>query len=145
MKVFGHPMHVMFIHFPVGLIPMDLVLSFLSYYFQQPILATAAFYCLAGGVITGYVALLTGLLDLLAIPRENKLAVGAGLLHGFVNGTVILVYSVLAYKAWQSYPQLTTPTMPLLLIKFLLVGSLFIGNFLGGKLIYKHHVGIQNV
>lgn len=145
MKVFGHPIHVMLIHFAVGLLPMDLVLSYLSYQFHEPSFTTAAFYSLIGGVITGYVALLTGLLDLLTIPKENKIALGTGLLHGFINGTVILVYSVFAYKAWQAYPQLTAPTLAALLVKGLLVISLLIGNFLGGKLIYKHHVGINKL
>lgn len=145
MKVFGHPMHVMLIHFPVGLLPMDLVLSFLSYQLHEPSFATAAYYCIMGGVGTGYIALLTGLLDLIALPKENKVALGTGLLHGFINGTVILIYSIFAYKAWQAYPQLNTPSIVLLLIKGLLVGCLFIGNFLGGKLIYKHHVGIKEV
>src|SRR5215217_1885418 len=145
MKVFGHPMHVMLIHFPVGLLPMELVLSFLAYKFQEPSFATAAFYCLIGGVATGYIAILTGLLDLIAIPKENKIALGTGLLHGFINGIAVLVYSVFAYKAWQAYPQIGTPTVVSLLVKCLLVFCLLTGNCLGGKLIYKHHIGIKNI
>jgi len=53
------------------------------------------------------------------------------------------VYSVFAYKAWQSYPQVPAPTLVSLLLKSLLVFCLLIGNFLGGKLIYQHHVGIK--
>jgi uncharacterized membrane protein len=143
MKVFGHPLHVMLIHFPVGLLPAEGVLSLLAYFYPGLPFTAAAFYCLVGGVVSGYVAILSGLLDLIAIPKENKLAIGAGLLHGFVNGLVVLVYSIFAYKAWQAYPRLETPSLVLLVIKALLLLCLFIGNFLGGKLIYKHHIGIS--
>ena len=143
MKIFGHPLHVMVIHFPVGLLPMELVLSFLAYYTGNASFPTAAAYSLFGGVLMGYAAILTGLLDLLAIPKEQKATLGAGLLHGFVNGMVVLIYSIFAYKAWQAYPRFDQPTLPILLLKLLLVLSLFIGNFLGGNLIYKHRIGLQ--
>lgn len=142
MKVFGHPLHVMLIHFPIGLLPMDWVLSLLAYLYPNGSFETAAFYCLIGGVLTGYVAMLSGLLDFIAIPKENKVAIGAALLHGFMNGFVVLVFSIFAYKAWQADPAVKTSTLTPLLVKGLLLLCLFIGNFLGGKLIYKHHVGL---
>lgn len=144
MKFFGHPLHVMVIHFPVGLLPMDLLLSFLGYYFGNASFLAAACYSLIGGVATGYVALVTGLLDLAAIPKKENQAIGAGLQHGFVNGLVILVYSIFAYKAWHALPHFEQPSLPMLLLKLLLVLSLFVGNFLGGNLIYKHRVGLHN-
>jgi hypothetical protein len=33
----------------------------------------------------------TGLLDLIYIPKEKKAALGSGLIHGFINGAVILI------------------------------------------------------
>jgi len=145
MKVFDHPVHVMLVHFPIGLLPMELVLSLLAYKLQDPSFATAAFYCLIGGVATGFIAMLTGLLDLIAIPKTNKIALSTGLLHGFINGTAVLVYSIFAYKAWQAYPQVHAPSLVLLLMKSLLVLCLLFGNFLGGKLIYKYRVGINKM
>jgi uncharacterized membrane protein len=143
MRIFGHPIHVMLIHFPIGLLPMEFVLSGLAYIYQDTLLATAAFYCGVGGVATGYVAMLTGLLDLIAIPKENKPAMGTGLLHGFINGLVVLVYTVFVYKAWQAYPNVNVQSLATLLVKGLLVGCLLFGNFLGGRLIYQHHIGIN--
>ena len=143
MKVFGHPMHVMLIHFPIALLPMEWVLSLLAYLYPNHSFTMAAFYCLIGGVLSGYIAMLTGLLDLIRIPKENKLAIGTGLLHGFINGLVVLIYTVFAFKAWQGYPQVATSTLAMLVVKAVLVGCLLIGNFLGGKLIYKHHIGLS--
>jgi uncharacterized membrane protein len=143
MKVFGHPLHVMLIHFPIGLLPMEFVLSGLAYIYQEPLFATAAFYCGVGGVAAGYLAMLTGLLDLIAIPKENKLALSTGLLHGFINGLVVLVYTVFVYKIWQAYPKVEVPSLIVLLVKGLLLGCLLFGNFLGGRLIYQYHIGIN--
>jgi len=35
MKFAGHPIHTMIIHFPTALLPMDLVLSLLGFYYHQ--------------------------------------------------------------------------------------------------------------
>ena len=101
-------------------------------------------YVFIGGVVTGYIALATGLLDLAAIPKKEKPAFGAALLHGFINGMVLLMYSLFACKAWQALPRFEQPSLPMLLLKLLLVASLFMGNFLGGNLIYKHRIGLNN-
>ncbi len=143
MKFFGHPVHVMLIHFPTALLPMDFILSFLSYYKNEATYQSAAFYALIGGVATGYITMATGLIDLLSVARENKMALGTGLIHGFINGLIILIYTVFAYKAWQSYPHLNKPDVVLLLIKGFLVLTLLVGNYIGGQLIYKHRIGIK--
>ena len=143
MKLFGHPVHPLFIHFPTALLPMDFVLSFLGFTNGNPTFAQAGFYCLAGGVLTGFAAIVTGLFDLTNIPKANKIALGSGLLHGFINGCLILVFAVIAYKEWQIYPQSVTATKTMLVIKGILVAALFFGNYLGGRLIYQHFIGID--
>ncbi len=134
----------MVIHFPTALLPADLVLSFLHYYKNDPVFGQAAFFCLVGGVAIGILAALTGLLDLILIPRENKQALATGLLHGFLNGTIIIIFGIYAYKEWSSYPAISVPTTITLLVKAILIVALFAGNYIGGKLIYKHKVGIEN-
>jgi uncharacterized membrane protein len=142
MKLFGHPLHPLFVHFPTALLPMDLVLSLLYYAKNDASFALAGFYCLVGGVVSGFAAVATGLLDLVNIPKANKVALGSGLIHGFVNGFLLLVFGIIGYKEWQQYPQLfVTPTV--LMIKSILVLALFVGNYLGGRLIYQHFIGLD--
>jgi uncharacterized membrane protein len=143
MKPAGHPVHVMVIHFPAALLPADLILSLLGYYYKNAGFSQAGFYCLAGGIALGFLAMITGLIDLLAIPKSNKEAMAAGLSHGFINGLVIFVYSIIAYILWkdQSYQQISSAGS--LILKAILVFTLLFGNYLGGNLIYKHHVGID--
>lgn len=94
-------------------------------------------------VLTGWLAMITGLIDLLNISKQKNPAVGSAFIHGLINGSLILVYTVLAYKGWKTYPLIGVPTMSILLVKSILVVALFVGNFLGGRLIYTYHVGIN--
>ena len=144
MKLFGHPIHLMLIHFPSALLPADFVLTVLGYYYNEPLFNYAAFYCLAGGVATGFLAIITGFIDLITISPAKKPAVSAALIHGCINGTLILVYSVLAYKIWKVYPVIPAATITGILIKVMLVLGLFAGNYFGGKLIYHYRIGINN-
>jgi uncharacterized membrane protein len=144
MKFAGHPVHTMIIHFPTALLPMDLVLSMLGFYYHQPSFTSAALYCLFGGVASGILALLSGIIDLLILPGDKKAAFSTGITHGLINGSILLVYIMVAYKALQSYPEIRASTPVMLWIKGILVAGLFVGNYLGGKLIYKYQVGIHS-
>lgn len=131
----------MLIHFPTALLPMDLVLSYLFYRTGNESFGTAAFYCLIGGVGLGLLAGITGFIDLVMI--KDKTAMAAALVHGGINLTAILVFSVFAYKSWNLYPQVQLPTLTVLIVKLVTVIFIFVGNFLGGKLIFKHHIAIE--
>lgn len=143
MKLFGHPIHIMIIHFPTVLLPMDILFSFLTYYTKNTGFLNAAFYCLEIGVLSGALALLTGLADLLAIDRTNKPAMATALIHGFINLSVLLVFAIFAFKSWQLYPNLAKPQLASLVVKTVMILVLFVGNYLGGKLILSYHLGIH--
>lgn len=142
MKILKHPIHVMLIHFPTALLPMDLVLSYLFFKSGNESYGNAAFYCLIAGVVLGWLSAITGLIDLVLI--KNKTAIGAALLHGSINVTAILIFTVFAYKSWNLFPQLAAPGVTILIVKFAVVLFMLIGNYLGGRLIFKHHIAIEN-
>src|SRR5829696_6824121 len=104
MKLFGHPVHPLFIHFPTALLPMDLVLSVLYTVTGNHSFYLAGFYCLAGGVLVGLPAIITGLIEIISMPKGNKKATTLALYHGFMNGTILLVFAIIGYKAWQIFP-----------------------------------------
>ena len=144
MKIFGHPLHMMLIHFPTALLPMDVFLSFFAYYNNDSSLLPAAFFCMAGGVLIGLVAILTGLIDLLLITKDKKPAIATAVIHGFINTTVLLFFGIFVYRGWQIYPELNVPQMSILITKSVLAVVLFGGNYLGGKLILHHHIALKN-
>lgn len=142
MKLFGHPIHPLLIHFPTALLPMDLALSVLYHTTGNASFYQAGAYCLWAGSALGLLAMLTGLADLLTIPRHRKAALSLGLYHGFVNGLLMLVFAVIAYKVWQQFPAPLLTQTTGLVVKSILVIALFVGNYLGGRLLYTHHVGL---
>ena len=75
MKVLGHPLHMMLIHFPTALLPMDVLLSFFAYYNNDNSFLPAAFYCVVAGVLVGAAAIITGIIDVLLIKKDKKPAV----------------------------------------------------------------------
>jgi uncharacterized membrane protein len=143
MKIFGHPLHMMLIHFPTALLPMDALFSFLAYYNKDSSFLLPAYYCLIAGVVGGGLALITGLIDLLLIKKDDKAAIATALIHGFINGMVLIFYGIFAYRSWQLFPQLSTLPLSTLILKFCLLVILFVGNYLGGKLILQHHIGVK--
>ncbi len=144
MKIFKHPIHIMLIHFPSALLPMDFVCYGLFYYTHQPSFAYASFYALFGAVVLGWAAALFGILDILKIPPGKTDALQKALIHGGINVSVIMVYTVLAYSAYKKYPTLADASLPLLIFKGVLVSFMIIGNYIGGSLILKYKIGIED-
>ncbi len=143
MKLLGHPVHPLFIHFPTALLPMDLVLSVLYHATGNQSFYHAGFYCLAGGVLAGLPAILSGLIELITMPKGNKHAITLALYHGCMNGTILLLFAIICYKAWKIFPEIYLASTNGIFVKAFLVIALFAGNYMGGKLIYKHHIGIN--
>lgn len=145
MKLFGHPLHPLLIHFPTALLPMDLVLSILFYTTGKTTYYEAGFYCLVGGVGIGMLAILSGLIELIFVVKTNKKATGLALYHGLINTVVLLVFAVLTYKTWKVFPVPYSTGTGIIIVKAFLILLLFVGNYLGGRLIYNYYVGLQNL
>jgi uncharacterized membrane protein len=136
MKLFGHPLHIMLIHFPSALFPMDLVCSVLALYYGSG-LSLASFYAMIGGTVLGALAIVTGALDLIPISNRRPELVKKILLHGGINSLVVIVYSLLAYLAYTKFPHITPDGWPLIITKACLVLFMIGGNYIGGSLILK--------
>jgi uncharacterized membrane protein len=143
MKILGHPIHIMLIHFPSALLPMDLVCSALSYYTGNSSFTDASFFAMAGAVLFGCLAIITGTFDLVGLIEGKPLALKKALIHGGINATVIIAYSILAFRAWKQFPELSQDGIGLLVLKGCLVTFMIVGNYLGGSLILTHKVGLE--
>lgn len=144
MKFLGHPVHLMVVHFPSALLPMELVCYGLYYFSHNTSFALASFYAMAGGVIIGWVAVLTGAIDLMKIPPEKEKAQTQAFMHGGLQTTVLIVYSVFLFTAWKKYPGVQEPALLPLTGKLILIIVMFTANYLGGNLLLKYKVGIEN-
>lgn len=143
MKFLGHPVHIMLIHFPSALFPMDFVCSLLALYSGVSSFADASLYAMTGGVGLGILAVITGTIDLANQVKEKPNAVTKIILHGGINLSVLMGYIVLAYIAYQHYPHLQADSLPKLIFKGSLVTFLIVGNYLGGNLVLKEKIGVE--
>ncbi|MGV3588439.1 MAG: DUF2231 domain-containing protein [Adhaeribacter sp.] len=144
MKILGHPIHLIMVHFPAALFPMDLVCSVLYFYTADTSFGDAAFFALAGGVLTGWLAVFFGTLDLAQIAADRPLVIKKAYLHGGINSVVIFFYTIIGFMQLDQYPHLPAATLLNLLLKLGLVGLLMIGNYWGASLLLKDKVGIEH-
>ena len=145
MKIFGHPVHIMLIHFPSALLPMDLICSLVGYYTGNLSFTHAAYFAMAGGVGLGALAIITGAFDLIGIAENKPLSLKKALIHGGINSTVIIAYSVLLFGSYKDYPDLSTDSIAMLTVKGSFVTFMILGNYIGGSLILKDGVGLEIV
>src|SRR4051794_13553852 len=116
-RIFKHPLHIMLIHFPSALLPMDVVCYAIYYFTGDTSFAFSSFYALAGAVIAGWIAILFGTLDVVGIKPEKREVIKKALLHGGINVTIIIIYTVMAYSVYKRFPQLPIASVTLLVIK----------------------------
>lgn len=99
-----------------------------------------AFHLIAAGVIGGLLAACFGLIDWLAIPSGTR-AKTIGLWHGASNVVVVLLFSVNWLLRWE------TPNAPgplALTLSFAGVGLTLVGGWLGGELVGRLGVGVDD-
>ncbi len=144
MKILGHPLHLMLIHFPAALFPMEIICYYIYYRTGNRSFADASFYAMCGGAILGWLAVITGTIDLISIKEEQTAAKAKAMIHGLINTTVVIAYSALAYILYSRYPNLPAPTMTMLLVKAALNIVMIAGNYIGGTLILKYKIAIHN-
>ncbi|MEP6900944.1 MAG: DUF2231 domain-containing protein [Actinomycetota bacterium] len=144
MKFFGHPIHIMLVHFPIALFPFEFVCSFLGFYTGNRTFTDTSFYAIVGGVILGWAAIGCGIFDLLQVLKDNPKAVKTAVIHGSVNTCVLMVYTVLAYSQYKNYPALKPNDLTILILKAGIIGLMFVGNYFGGSLILKYKIAVEN-
>ncbi len=141
MKVFGHPLHMMLVHFPSALFPMDVLCSALFIATGDILFSHASVCAAAGGAAFGWMAVVFGFIDLIRIPASRTDAMRRALIHGSINTSVVIAYSIFALIALKHYPA-PDQSLSLFVAKCIVVGGMMAGNFLGGNLVLKDKIGI---
>jgi uncharacterized membrane protein len=143
MKFFGHPIHIMLVHFPAGLLPIELLAYAVYVFYGIEAFATTSFHLTFAGVALGWLASVFGVVDLAKIQQTHKTALNPTLIHGGLNLLVMTVYSVILYKACLAYPQPQTASYVLLSVKAATNLVMLVGNYYGGNLILKHKIAVH--
>jgi uncharacterized membrane protein len=138
-KVAGHPLHPMLIVFPLGLLATSVIFDIIGLSTSDSKWSSMSWYMIAAGIIGGLLAAVIGLVDWLAIPSGTR-AKFIGLWHGGLNVVVVLFFAV----SW--WLRSTAPSDPgkfALALSFLAVLVAVVAGWLGGELVDRLGVGVD--
>lgn len=138
-KLFGHPIHQMLIVFPLGLLATALAFDAVQLVTGNGYWSEIAYWMIAAGVVTGLLAAPFGLIDWLAIPSGTR-AKRIGAIHGVGNVVVVFLYGV-SWLARTGNP--AAPEVPAMALAFLGGGLALITGWLGGELVDRLAVGVD--
>jgi uncharacterized membrane protein len=139
-KILGHPVHQMLIVFPLGLLGGSIIFDIAYLVSRNGRWGDIAYWMIAVGVISGLVAAVFGLIDWLAIPAGTR-AKRIGLMHG--AGNVVVVGLFIA--GWfLRRPDPLVPPMLAIILSFIGVGLALVTGWLGGELVDRLGVGVDD-
>ncbi len=138
-KFLGHSMHQQLIPFPFGLLATAVIFDVLYLGFDSGQLANVAYWMIAAGVVGGLVAAPFGTIDWVAIPTGTR-AKKVGAFHGLGN-VVLLVMFAGSWLLRRGSPE--SPDVLALALSFAGVGLAIVTGWLGGELVDRHAVGID--
>ena len=139
-KVAGHPLHPMLIVFPLGLLATAVAFDIVGLVTGDNTWFTISFWMIAAGIIGGLVAALPGLVDWWAIPRNTRAKV-IGLWHGAGNVVVVVLFAISWFLRRSNGD---VPTKAALVLSFVAVVLALVTGWLGGELVDRLGVGVDN-
>lgn len=140
-KLLGHPIHPMLIVLPLGLFIGAVVFDALYLWQGNPTFAAVGYWNIAGGIIGGLLAAVFGLVDWWAIPSGTR-AKRIGLLHGGGNVVVVALFAFVWWMRSTSVEPTPTTNIFLIEVAALVLGS--VAGWLGGELVDRLGVGVDN-
>lgn len=139
-KFLGHALHQQLIPFPLGLLVTAVVFDVLYLVTDSGELANVAYWMVAAGILGGVLAAVPGTVDWLAIPSGTR-AKRVGLLHG-VGNYVLLALFVVSWFLRRDAPE--SPATLALVFSFVGVALAAATGWLGGELVDRHGVGVDD-
>ena len=139
-KLLGHPVHPMLIVFPLGLLATAVAFDIVGLIQNDSQWFRVSFWMIAAGIIGGLCAAVFGLIDWAAIQsgtRANRI----GLYHGGLNVVVVLLF-IASWFMRQVNGQM--PSAGALILSFIAVLMALVGGWLGGELVDRLGVGVDD-
>lgn len=143
-RLFGHPVHPVVTHFPMALLPVSLLGDLLGVWTDASFWWSFSFYNLAIGLVFSIPALITGMIEFLAIPKEETVD-RVAMRHMTImitaitmfTGSFFIRFGVEIPSGWRL---MSSVSLSVLGVIFLLIGG-----WLGGQLVYRHDVGSEPI
>jgi uncharacterized membrane protein len=131
----------MLVPLPIGLFTAALVFDLLRVGTERPGWAVVAFWCIAAGLVGGLLAALPGLIDYTGLRgRARQIATW----HLGMNLTLVGLFAVNLWLRTESGRAVAGPGMGLpLALSIAGVALMFVSGWLGGEMVYRHRVGVE--
>lgn len=139
-RFLGHPIHPVLVVFPLGLLAAAAAFDIVALIQGDAFWYRISFWLIAAGIIGGLCAAVFGAIDWFAIPRRTR-AWRIGLLHGGIN---IVVVTMFAVSWWIRDKAGQIPSMAALTLSFVAVALSFVAGWLGGELVDRLGVGVED-
>jgi uncharacterized membrane protein len=135
----GHPIHQQLVVFPLGLLATAVVFDVLGLITDVEGFATASWFMIAAGVVSGLLAAVFGTIDYLAVPQGTR-ARRVGAVHGIGNVVVVVLFAA-SWLLRLDEPGHAPGTLAFLLA---LAGALLatVTGWLGGELVDRLGIGV---
>lgn len=144
-KLFGHALHPILIVFPLGLLATAVVFDVVYLVTETVTFATVAYWMIFAGLVGGFLAAPFGWIDWFAIPSGTR-AKSVGLLHGLGNVVVLLLFIASCWirQDTPAEPETHVPSTLALVFSFAGAALSLLTGWLGGELVERLGVGIDN-
>lgn len=136
-----HPLHPAIVDFPIAFYTAALLTDFAFWRTGQAMWAEFSFWMVAGGLLTGVVAFLTGLVEFMTIRRARDHL--AGWLHFLLSDLAVFlsVFNLIS----RLYDRQDSLLFTGLGLSTLTALSVLVAGFLGGRLVFHDRIGVYGV
>lgn len=138
-KLFGHAIHPILIVFPFGLLGTAVIFDIIYLIWGSGLMAQVSFWMMTAGIIGGLLAAPFGFIDWMAIPDGTR-AKTIGAAHGITNVVVLLLF-VASWGMRSTLPE--QPTTLASILSFVGLAAAMLGGWLGGELVERLGVGVD--
>jgi uncharacterized membrane protein len=139
----GHPLHPMFVVFPLGLFVATLIFDAMGLWKKDPFWPRAALATIVVGLIGGAVAAVFGFADyLFSIPGSAEVREDA-LIHGILNAVVMVLFLVNLWLRLRTRPDYAKPARVGTVLSAIGVIIMLVSAAIGGEMVYVDGVGID--
>lgn len=145
-KALGHSIHPMLITFPLGLLGMAVIFDIIYLVTGTTGWTVVSFWMIAAGVISGLIAAIPGLIDLLTVVPSGSRAAQIGLYHGIGNVVVVLLFAaswMLRKDTGSGFDMAGVPTTIALACSFAGFVLALVTGWLGGELVERLGIAVH--
>lgn len=135
----GHPLHPMMVPLPLGALVLALAADIAYFVTENPFWAEGAEWLLLAVLVTGALAALLGIIDLISLQRARSM--GIALAHG--GGNMVMLAITLANYLMRPDQVSGEPMIGGFILSVIAVALSMVTGWLGGELSFKHGIGVS--